>query len=89
MATSTDVALWLLASLKADHVLYQQDAAIAIQAEFGEELVYENQHGNLAINQAVLHVFRRLSANSVVWIRNERFWRLRDDCDGSSRVQDE
>lgn len=84
-----DVALWLLGRLKAEHVLYQQDAAIATQAEFGEEFTHENRHGNLAINQTVLQVFRKLSANSVVWIRNEKFWRLRDDCDGSSRVQDE
>lgn len=84
----TDVASWMVAELSRNGELYQEDAAEAIRDRFGDEFVYENDNGNLAIDKAVLTAFRKATGDTVVWVKGERCWRRREDHDGPGRAQD-
>lgn len=88
MATAHDVAQWMLAELTRDGTLYQEQAVWDIQQTFGDEHVYENENGNMAISRTVLAEFRKLTKGSAVWSRSERFWRLREEYDADQRQQD-
>lgn len=86
MATTRDVAQWMLGQLTQDGTLYQEQAVWDIQQKFGDEHVYEN--GNMAISRAVLAEFRKLTKDTVVWSRGERFWRFREKYNSDQRQQD-
>jgi hypothetical protein len=88
MPTATEVAEWMLRQLRREKVLYQQDAALEMQKYFGEEFVYYNQSGNVAISKGVLAEFKRLSGDEVVWVRSDRHWRQRGMTDVPGRKQD-
>jgi hypothetical protein len=45
------VAEWMAAELHSRRELYQEDAAYHIQQHFGNEFVYINDNGNLAIDR--------------------------------------
>ena len=68
-----------------ERVLFQDVAAGEIANRFGEEFLYENHAGNLAISRQVLAEFRKLTETSVVWDRGEKAWRLRESFDGPGR----
>jgi hypothetical protein len=86
-ATSAEVAEWMMRKLD-DGYLYQQMAADQIRENFGEEHVYRNRNGNLAISEAVLVSFRNMSGHGVIWERGQRCWRKREQRDRSGRQQD-
>ena len=81
MATSKDVAAWMLQALEERQSLYQEVVVYEIAADFGEEFTYLNASGNLAIDRRVLREFRKLTEATVVWERGERLWRKRTDTD--------
>lgn len=83
-----EITRWMLAQLRADGVLYQDEAAAAIEARFGEAFVYENENGNLAIERKVLAAFRELTKATVVWEPGERSWRFREESDSPGRRAD-
>jgi len=66
--------------------LDQQDAVSMIRTEFGEEFLYENANGNLAIDKRVLAEFRRLTKDTVVWEKSG-YWRKRTPRDPVGRRQ--
>ena len=72
--------------VRATGVLFQKEAAAAIEDQFGSGHVYPNPKGNLAISKAVLAAFRELTHDDVLWIRGRRFWRLREEADGPGRL---
>jgi hypothetical protein len=72
-----------------DGSLTQQEAADEILDKFGEDFVYENDNGNLAISKKVLKEFRKISEETVVWERSSRSWRKREDGDPPGRQVDE
>ena len=88
MPTPTDVAEWMLAELRRDKVLLQSDAAYTISEKFGEEFVYTNQNGNLAIAKPVLKAFEGCTQEIAVWERGSRSWRMREPYDEPGRRQD-
>jgi len=88
MATADEVAVWMVAELKRDAMLLQSDAAYSISDKFGEEFVYTNDSGNLAIAKPVLKAFRELTEEIAVWERGTRTWRLRENYDQPGRRQD-
>ncbi|MCO4208298.1 hypothetical protein M2R29_10125 [Aeromonas hydrophila] len=49
-----------------------------------EELLRENNEGNLVIGKPLLNAFRKLNENSVVWVKPDKYWRFRvpEDEDG-------
>ena len=62
--------------------LDQQRTATDIVDTFGTGFTYVTDSGNLAIEQTVLHQFRRLTEDVAVWSRSERYWRRRVPGDG-------
>lgn len=87
-ADATTVAGWMLEKLESSGSIYQEDVVYEIKDLFGSEFTYENENGNLAIEQKVLAEFRKLTENTVVWERDERVWRWRQDYDSAGRQTD-
>ncbi len=86
--TPEDVAAWMRRELESEAgYLSQADAAAQIDSHFGDEFVYTNENGNLAISRKVLAAFKKLTATDVVWDRRERAWRKRDPDDPEGRRQ--
>jgi len=83
-----EVARWMLARFDdGRHWLYQETVVYQIRSEFGDEFVYLNRNGNLAIAKPVLAEFRRLTEATHVWERGTRAWRPRTDRDKPTRGQ--
>jgi hypothetical protein len=66
--------------------LDQQDAVNMIRKEFGEEFLYENANGNVAIDNRVLAEFRKLTKDTVVWEKSG-YWRKRTPRDPVGKRQ--
>jgi hypothetical protein len=71
------VAKWMLEELKRQHKLHQDTLVYEIAQKFGSQFTYDNENGNLAIRRDVLAAFRELTKDSVVWIQEDRYWRMR------------
>ena len=78
----------MLEQFGAKDELYQDDAAYRIAEKFGNDFVYINDNGNLAIGKPVLREFRKLTEGVAVWERSERRWRRRLPSDLSGRAAD-
>jgi hypothetical protein len=88
--TTHDVAVFMLKRLNEEKTLYQEMVVYEIQSQYGDEFVYTNENGNLAIDRKVLSEFRKLTEGKVVWSRSERYWRFKEDFDApNSRMVDE
>jgi hypothetical protein len=84
---SADAAADLMAELlNKQGELRQDDAAMQLQLRFGDEPIYYNEAGNLAIKPEVLKAFRKLTPD-VVWFRSSLYWRKRQPGDQPGRVQ--
>ena len=86
MNTAAEVAEWMAKEVRATGELFQKEAAAAIADMFRGGHVYPNPKGNLALSKAVLSAFRNLTKDDVLWIRGQRFWRLREEADGPGRL---
>jgi hypothetical protein len=87
MTTPKDVAQWMLDEVSKEKMLHQEHAVYDIAKKFGDEFTYMNENGNLAISRPILRAFRKLSMHTVVWVRSERYWRLRDERDTENKRQ--
>jgi uncharacterized protein YodC (DUF2158 family) len=85
--TVEQVAYWMLNEIHRRGVLSQEVAAFEIASNFGQAFTYVNNNGNLAIQDSVLKIFRKLTEHAVVWEQEERYWRKRHEYDGASRAQ--
>jgi hypothetical protein len=81
------VAEWMLKELKRQGKLHQDTLAYEIEEKFGHQFTYNNEDGNLAIRRDVLAAFRKLTKDSVVWIQEDSYWRMREPHDGPGRLQ--
>jgi hypothetical protein len=81
------VAEWMLDELKRKGDLYQDSVVGEIAKKFGGQFTYTNDNGNEAIRKDVLFEFRKLSKDTAVWEREERYWRMRKPGDGPGREQ--
>lgn len=88
MSTIDNVAIWMKSELDKSNWLYQEDAVYKIKDLFGNDFVYINDNGNLAIDKKVLAKFRKLTADDVIWERGEKAWRKRENYDQPGRLQD-
>jgi hypothetical protein len=88
VSTPAEVAQWMANKVRTKRELYQDDAVAQIEKRFGADHVYDNANGNLAISKVVLTAFRKLTEADVIWVKSERFWRLRERGDEPSRRQD-
>jgi hypothetical protein len=85
--TPKQVAEWMLEELKRQGKLHQDTVVFKIVQEFGTQFTYDNEDGNLAIRRDVLAAFRKLTKDSVVWIQEDSYWRLREPHDVPGRQQ--
>ncbi len=85
MTTPREVAEWMLGELNREDCLHQEAVVSDIESKFGEEFVYTNENGNLAIRRQVLKEFRSISGDDVVWDRTEFMWRKRESHDEPGR----
>jgi len=81
------VAIWMLEQIEEHSELDQASAVADISGLFGDIFTTENDSGNLAISKEVLVAFRKLTAENVVWDRNQRLWRKRESSDEPGRQQ--
>ena len=86
-ATPPQIAEWMYEKLKAEKYLYQEMIVWQIIEEFGESFTTINMNGNPGIHKDVLAAFNKITGNSVVWVRSERYWRAREQYDEPGRSQ--
>jgi len=77
----------MLDELKRKGDLYQDASVREIAKKFGSQFTYSNDNGNEAIRKDVLSAFRKLSKDTVVWEREDRYWRMRKPGDKLAREQ--
>jgi hypothetical protein len=70
-------ANWMQAQLDRDGCLYQDDVVDHLLKAGQEDLLRENADGNLVVGTATLNAFRKLNAETVVWVKSGFYWRTR------------
>ena len=69
------VAEFMINEILEKGYVYQEYLVHDIQEKFGEEYVYVNENGNLAISKKVLNEFKKLKdVNGIEWDRSDRCW---------------
>ncbi|WP_373034512.1 hypothetical protein [Sulfurimonas sp.] len=57
--------------------MYQMDIVYDIENTYGDEFVYENENGNMAIKKTVLTAFSKLKKEyDIEWNKSEKAWFL-------------
>ncbi|MGB5115738.1 MAG: hypothetical protein WBO26_02050 [Providencia rettgeri] len=81
---ATEIAAWMQSQLEKDGCLYQEDAVDFLVKNAQESFLKENADGNLVLTPPVLNAFKKLNADTVVWVRPDLYWRFRvaEDEDG-------
>jgi hypothetical protein len=74
---SDSVAEWMLAQIEREACIYQDEVVDYLIKAKREDLLIENADGNQAVGKAVLAAFRKLTETTVVWVKPDRYWRLR------------
>lgn len=87
MVTEKDVAQWMLDEVLNKGYLEQCAVVHVILKKFGNDFVYQNDNGNLAIEKKVLNIFNNLSSDNVVWLKSERAWSPRKEHHALNRQQ--
>lgn len=70
--------------LEKEGCLYQEDVVDFLVKNAKENFLKENADGNLVLTPPVLNAFKKLNADTVVWVRPDLYWRFRvaEDEDG-------
>lgn len=81
---ATEIADWMQHQLEKDSCLYQEDVVDFLVKNAQESFLKENADGNLVLTPPVLNAFKKLNANTVVWVKTDLYWRFRvaEDEDG-------
>jgi hypothetical protein len=77
MTVPQEVAQWMLGRIGAEECIYQDDVVDHVLNVYGEQWLRENADGNLVVGKEVLAAFLAISKDAVVWVKPERYWRLR------------
>lgn len=75
--TVNDLAKWMQHRLEKDGCLYQEDVVDYLVKSKEDNFLRENTDGNQVLTPAVLAAFRKLNADTVVWVKPDRYWRYR------------
>lgn len=67
----------MLDNLQKDGCLYQDDVVDHLVRTKSEGLLIENADGNLALSRQILTLFMKHTADDVVWVKPQRYWRYR------------
>ena len=82
------MATWMLAKMESEGCLYQVDAVDHLLRLGVDRLLEVNPAGNDVLSRKVLDAFRRVTESTVVWVKQERYWRPREAGDPPGRVAD-
>jgi hypothetical protein len=85
--TPDEIAAWMLAEVIREGTVYQDSMASDIENKFGEEFAPSNINGHMSIRPDVLKIFGKISKESVVWVKSDKAWRLREPHDEPGRQQ--
>ncbi|MDN4134048.1 DUF6953 family protein [Pantoea ananatis] len=77
MINKENILPWMLQVLKKDGCLYQDDVVDYLVKNRAEDLLVENADGNLALSRQILNLFLKHTAEDVVWVKPQRYWRYR------------
>lgn len=82
--TAAEAAAWMQAVIEKEGCLYQDDVVDYLVRAKQESLLRENTDGNLVVATPLLNAFRKLNEKTVVWVKPDRYWRMRvaEDEDG-------
>lgn len=72
-----DVIQWMLASMRKDGCLYQEDVVDYLVKQNKMVFLKENADGNLVLKLSVNSGFKKLTEENVVWVKPDRYWRYR------------
>ena len=86
MKTPHDIANWMLQKLTQDESLYREDVISFLETNKLNSFLHENENGNLVIAPTVLKAFKKITSDSVVWVRGESYWRFKINSDGVGRI---
>lgn len=67
----------MLAQIEREGCLYQDDVVDYLASSGQAGLLRENDEGNEVLGKAVLAAFLALTAETVVWVKSDRYWRNR------------
>lgn len=82
----SDIAQWMQSRLEKEGCLYQDDVVdMLVKSDF-EEHLRENVDGNQVLTRQVLDQFKKLNADTVVWVQPDKYWRFRVKEDEPSRT---
>lgn len=85
--TTKDVAQWMFDEVLNNDYLEQGAVVGVILKKFGNDFVYQNDNGNLAVEKKVLTEFNNLSGDKVVWLKGEKAWTPRKEHHKPGRQQ--
>lgn len=69
------VAEFMISEILEKGYVYQEYIVQDIQEKFGDDFVYINENGNLAISKKVLNEFKKLKEqNNIEWDRSDKSW---------------
>jgi hypothetical protein len=68
---------WMLAKIRQDRCLYQDDVVDHLVKTAQEGLLRENADGNLVLGKALLDAFRKATPHDIVWVKPDFYWRPR------------
>lgn len=71
------IARWMVDQIRLEGCMYQDDVVDHLVKAKREDLLTENADGNLVISKGVLAAFRKLTPDTVVWVKPDRYWRSR------------
>lgn len=63
-----------------------QDEAVDLAIKAGNQDLFRiNDDGNIVLSRSVLTAFQKLNAQTVVWVKPDRYWRFRCSTDEPGR----
>jgi len=65
------------AVIQKEGCLYQDDVVDHLVRSKETALLRENADGNLVVATLLLNAFRSLNEKTVVWVKPDRYWRIR------------
>jgi len=74
---AANAAAWMQAVIQKEGCLYQDDVVDHLVRSKETALLRENADGNLVVATLLLNAFRSLNEKTVVWVKPDRYWRIR------------
>lgn len=71
------IANWMLDQINRETCIYQDDVVDQLVKAGREDLLIENADGNQVLGRVVLTAFRKMTSDTVVWVKSDRYWRFR------------